>query len=331
MASMNNPESRTIVCLDVAGFSGRPNPAQLRIREALPVQVATAFSDAGIDGSRYDYDDRGDGALIVLPAEVDPLPVLGVVVPALALAVARHNAAHNADPARQFVLRVAVNWGTVHRDGGGFAGSTINETARLVDAEPLRRALRKTGAALGVAVSTSVYDNYVRHDYGGIEHTDYVESRVVVKQFRSKMWIRVPHVDTRIVRRTARTISAVSITVAGGAVVLLASSAAWLHGGASDDLKVELPNGNGWASVDAGRRGLTVCDTRANARGVRLEFTVDGQEGVQSIRDGNGSYSPCESTRTGSPITATRVCESGPPATSETGTGPEVCSEWVSS
>lgn len=32
---------------------------------------------------RYEYEDRGDGALIVLPAEADPLPVLCVVVPAL--------------------------------------------------------------------------------------------------------------------------------------------------------------------------------------------------------------------------------------------------------
>lgn len=326
---MIGPENRTVVQVDVAGFAGRPNPAQQHIREVLPSQLATAFGNAGIDWLRCHYGDRGDGGLIVLPSGGSPLPVLQAAVPGLARAIAEHNAAHGTDPAWQFVLRVAVNEGTVHVDPGGFTGSTINDTARIVDAKPLRRVLRRTGAPLGVAVSTTVYDNYVRHGYGAIEQTEYVKSRVAVKEFKSRVWIHVPDVDTRKVRRAAPMLSIAGIAVTGTAGLAALAGLALLYGSASDVLNVNLPNGNGWASVDADLRALTVCDTRPNARGVRLEFTVEGSDVVHRIGDGNGSPSPCGTTRTGYPVTAIRVCESRAADAPEDETGGEVCSEWV--
>ncbi len=325
---------RTVVLVDVTGFSARPNPAQRHIRQVLPGQLTAAFGAAGIDWSRCHYGDRGDGAVIVLPVETDAVTVITRLFPELATAVAAHNSAHHADPARCFVLRCAVHWGTVHPVRDGFTGSTVNEAARLVDTASLRRVLRRTGATLAVAVSTAVYDNFIRHGYDRIHYRDFVPTRVAVKGFKAKAWIYAPHMPAREIRRNTPVLSPLGIAVVTiAAITVTAGSVPVLHTALRStpgSLRVEVPNGNGWASANDGLRTLTVCDSKSNGRGVRADYTFTGSGVTHSMGDRNGSPPPCSSQRADGPITALRTCESdSADATAQRPAEPEVCSEWV--
>lgn len=332
---VGRPEVRTVVLVDVTGFSARPNPAQRRIRQLLPEQLTAAFRDAHIDWKGCDYGDRGDGAVIVLPPETDAVTVLTEVLPRLATAVSAHNVACHDDPALRFALRAAVHWGTVHPDHGGFTGSTINETARLVDTTALRRVLRRTGATLAVAVSTAVYDNFIRHGYDSLRRADFVPTRVAVKGFRAKAWIHVPHLPAQKIRRNTPMLTPLGISaVTLAAIVVTAGSVPLLHKTLRtppDSLFVEVPKGNGWASAKDGLRTLTVCDTKSNGRGIRVEYTFRGSGVTHSIGDRNGSRPPCSSQRTEDTITSLRTCESDSTDTAaKLPAQPEVCSGWVS-
>lgn len=198
----DGPRHRTVVAVDVQGFSDKPNPAQRIIRDVLPACLAVAFHWSGIDWPACAYSDRGDGALIVLPAGADTIPLLNPLPGWLATVIGDHNGRFGAP--ERFALRMAVNAGTVHDDLSGHTGGTINDTARILDARPLRRALAGTGAPLAVAVSTAVHDDFVRHGYNGIDPATYVRCRVSVKRTRTWAWVHVPFAERRRVRRAIR-------------------------------------------------------------------------------------------------------------------------------
>jgi hypothetical protein len=58
-------------------------------------------------------------------------------------------------------LRVAVNVGPVYRDEHGFAGEDVTYLCRMLDAQPLRRALSESGTELAFIVSDYVYDKLI--------------------------------------------------------------------------------------------------------------------------------------------------------------------------
>src|SRR5687768_9971870 len=118
---VEHPLLRTVVAVDVQGFSSRPNPAQQSIRKALPAHLAPAFGRAGIDWAQCAYGDRGDGALIVLPPGADTVPVLKPMTELLSIAIREHNG--RVTEQNRFALRMAVNVGSVHDDHPGHTGA----------------------------------------------------------------------------------------------------------------------------------------------------------------------------------------------------------------
>src|SRR5580700_2986541 len=70
---------RAIIGVDVEGFGDerRTNPDQLAVREALYRCLREAFANAGIPWEDCYHEDRGDGALFLIPAYI-PKKILGV-------------------------------------------------------------------------------------------------------------------------------------------------------------------------------------------------------------------------------------------------------------
>jgi hypothetical protein len=66
---------RTILAVDVEGFGDplRTHRDQLAVREGLYGALASAFNRVGIPWSDCDHEDRGDGALIVIPPQIAKL------------------------------------------------------------------------------------------------------------------------------------------------------------------------------------------------------------------------------------------------------------------
>jgi hypothetical protein len=169
------------VVVDVVSFTrpNRDNNDQLAIRAALYDTLARAFEDAGVPWHRCDHEDRGDGVLIFVSSEVSKVLLLGAVPRRLAELLELDNTRR--EPRRRFRLRMVVHAGEVHRDAHGFAGHDVNMAFRLIDAEPLRRAMAADDTPVGLIASEDVYQGVIRHRYGGLEPEAFHRVRVQAK------------------------------------------------------------------------------------------------------------------------------------------------------
>jgi len=182
---------RAVVGVDVEGFGGRcrTHPDQIAVRDGLYQALERAFTRAGIDWEQCYHEDRGDGALILVRSEV-PKTLLAQSVPAeLAAAAADHNLAC-AQRAR-IRLRLAMHAGEIHHDRHGVTGTAINTTFRLLEAEPLKQALRGSPGTLAVIASRWFYEEVIRHA-PACTPASWRRVRVVVKETREDAWICLP-------------------------------------------------------------------------------------------------------------------------------------------
>jgi tetratricopeptide (TPR) repeat protein len=182
---------RAIMIVDVERFGdpSRTNLDQLAARDGLYKALTQAFENSGIPWPDCVIEDRGDGALILVPPEV-PKSLLAARIPAaLADAVSVHN---RACPVQARIrLRMALHAGEVYRDAHGFAGTAINHTFRLVEAPVLRSALASSPGVLALIVSEWFFDEVVQHDPEA-SPLDYRQADVKVKETQAAAWIRLP-------------------------------------------------------------------------------------------------------------------------------------------
>ena len=128
----------SIIVVDVEGFGARQRTRadQGAIRHGLYQALQLAFSRSRIGWDDCYSEDRGDGALILVPAQV-PKTVLAAGVPGeLAAAVRAHNQAHG--PNARMRLRLALHGGEVLYDAHGVTGTAVNHAFRLLEADPLK-------------------------------------------------------------------------------------------------------------------------------------------------------------------------------------------------
>ena len=183
--------------VDVERFSdpARTGLDQLAVREALYRVLPWAFAGSGVGWDSCVSEDRGDGALILVPPEVPKILLVAVLPGLLAAAVSAHNA-DCAEPERMR-LRMALHAGEVYRDAHGVAGAAVNHTFRLAEAEQLRSALAASPAPLALVVSDWFFSEVVRHDPAA-EPDSYRQVQVSVKETAVAGWIRVPDPDTAL-------------------------------------------------------------------------------------------------------------------------------------
>ncbi len=144
---------RAILGVDIESFADqrRTNPDQMVMREGLYRCLRTAFARSGIAWTACYHEDRGDGALILIPPEV-PKNLLAAHFPQeLSIALRSHNKAHAAES--QIRVRLVVHAGEVYRDSYGVAGTAINVAFRLLEAGALKQALLETPGLVAVIAS----------------------------------------------------------------------------------------------------------------------------------------------------------------------------------
>ncbi|WP_141579047.1 Crp/Fnr family transcriptional regulator [Actinomadura sp. WMMA1423] len=181
----------TIVYTDVAGFSSplRNDVDRIDVRRAMYRALREAFEESGVPWHACHVEDRGDGALIVIPPQVPTATVVDPMLVSLGLRLRRHN--HRSSGAVRVQLRVAVNVGPVMPDPPGVAGSSIITTARLLDAGPLKERLAATGADLGVIASRFVYDSVIVPSPGHVTAAEYERITCRVKESELEGWIHL--------------------------------------------------------------------------------------------------------------------------------------------
>jgi hypothetical protein len=185
--------SSQFVC-DIASFGARHrgDAARTHMRLALYTALRNAFDAEGCPfGSCY-HEDRGDGVMMVVPPQVDTALLITSIAYRLRAEVLRHN--EFADEATRMPLRVAVNTGPVDWDGRGVVGRSLNDTFRILDAEPFKQVLRASGADLALIVTQRVYEDVVSQGRGLLNRNDYRPLEIAQKELRETAWATLPGV-----------------------------------------------------------------------------------------------------------------------------------------
>jgi len=145
---------RTIVVVDVEGFGDqrRTNPHQVAVRDGLYRAMREAFDHAGIPWDGCGHEDRGDGVLILIPAELPKGLLVESVPSGLVTALQAHNSTHPGP--EQIRLRMALHVGEVSYDEHGVTAASINLAFRLLDSVPLKEALAASSGVLAVIASS---------------------------------------------------------------------------------------------------------------------------------------------------------------------------------
>jgi class 3 adenylate cyclase len=182
----------TVLAVDIAGFtaSHRDDEIRLYLHEELYELLQKAFDGSGIPWARCFHEDRGDGALIVVPPQIACKGIIDPLPERLRGLIRRHN--HVSSQAAGIQLRAAAHIGPVEHDGHGFVGSDINLLFRMLEAQPLKRALAGTGAELALMVSDDVYRSLVCRCPSLVSPDAFQPVRFQVKRTRSRAWIYLP-------------------------------------------------------------------------------------------------------------------------------------------
>jgi class 3 adenylate cyclase len=186
---------------DLERYSKRGSALQRAAQAQFLEALSHAAVTAGLDRGSWRRQATGDGEVAVLPADVDEPALRGAFLQALD----RHLRAHNATllPEAKLRVRVSFHEGPVYLDAAnGFAGTAVNEAARLVDAPPLKAALQALqAAAVACIVSEGLYRDVVRERHDGVRPERFREIRVTLpeKDFDEPAWIQVVDEDVTTV------------------------------------------------------------------------------------------------------------------------------------
>jgi hypothetical protein len=182
----------TVVLADISTSARRDTQAQRRMRCHLYDIVSDVVQYAGLEIDSLPFTDTGDGMRLLLPVElIKPTHVVDLFV--LGLNARLRDYRRDIVEAARIRLRVAFDLGVVESHLHGWAGDPLVRAARLVEAEPLREALRADlRLDLAVVVSDVLYEAVVRHGYGYIGPSCFRAIHVRVKEFDARAWRLMP-------------------------------------------------------------------------------------------------------------------------------------------
>ncbi len=190
----------TIVAVDIVGFGSfnRTNTNMVRVRDGLYRAVQKAFDSAGIPWESCHREDRGDGILMLAPADIPKTLFANYLPDALLDALVAHNRIHPRE--EEIRLRLAIHAGEIAYDEHGVTGASINHTFRLLDSTELRTATEHQDAVLAVVGSSWFFDEVIRHSERS-RAQDYQPADITNKETTTQAWIRLLPKSSRSWRR----------------------------------------------------------------------------------------------------------------------------------
>ncbi len=180
-------EHRVGFGVDVVSYSSRSTPQQKQVQGRLAEMVEQVLADLGVPVQDTDQQPAGDGMMLVLPARVPAHIALPRLLHGWRARIATDSAAHPSDRIR---LRLAIAAGPFTPAAVGFSGQTIIGIGRLLDSEPLRRAVTEhPDADLVALVSDRIYQDVVGERYPGLDVEDFQSVEVSVKTYFGRAWL----------------------------------------------------------------------------------------------------------------------------------------------
>lgn len=190
MTHLTPAQHRTIVVVDVAGFTDptRKLPDQLAVHEGMYEVLKIAFADSDVDFDSCEHEDRGDGALILVPPTVSKSTIAERLPDRLVAALRRYNSTRV--PQSQFKLRVGLHSGDIRHDGHGWVGHAVNLAFRILDVPEAKTALAQSESVVALISSEHFYTEVIEQD-PGTDPESYRRIAVSVKTFTGNAWLRL--------------------------------------------------------------------------------------------------------------------------------------------
>jgi CRP-like cAMP-binding protein/tetratricopeptide (TPR) repeat protein len=187
----HEPLNCAIVFTDVAGFSSplRNDSDRDVVRAALYETLRAAFEASAVPWAACYHEDRGDGAVIVVPPAVSTQRVVDPLAAELADRLRQYN--RRASEVVRIQLRVALHIGPVGKDPEGLTGQAVITTARILDAPVIKTRMAAEQADLTFAVSDYVYEHVVRNCGGRVDPVLFERMECQVKESHVSAWVRL--------------------------------------------------------------------------------------------------------------------------------------------
>lgn len=178
----------TILIIEIHGFgSSRLDDDRRYLRNAMYAALEEAFTASGIDFASLHMEDRGDGALVVVPPGIPTRLLIDPMAAHLAAELRRQN---QRDAERfRLRLRAVVHSGYVQRDLEGVSGEPIIAAARIADAPRVKERVARTAADLAIVVSNSVYEDVIASGHGFTDPRRFSRVPVRTKETRTWAWL----------------------------------------------------------------------------------------------------------------------------------------------
>lgn len=181
----------SILMTDIVGFGApyRTDQDRLALRRIMYQLLRDACENSGIPWLACHREDRGDGALIVIPPFILTRLAVHPLLPRLHAGLKRYN--RGASKVLRIQLRLSLDVGPVTSDAEGVSGVAIIHTARMLEAPAFKRHLTSSKADLGFVTSYFVYDSVIEHDPDNIDPADYRCRTLHAKESNLTAWIRL--------------------------------------------------------------------------------------------------------------------------------------------
>lgn len=181
-----------MLAVDIAEFTraDRDDEIQLHLRTSLYGILREALGGSGMPMDQCQYEDRGDGVVVIFPPGLAAQPIIDSLPERLKCLIRRHNR-FSCESAR-IQLRVAANIGPVYCDEHGFSGDDVTLLCRMLDAQPLRRALSESGSELALIISDYVYDKLVLRRHSLADPRSFHRVKTQVKRTPVHAWMYLP-------------------------------------------------------------------------------------------------------------------------------------------
>jgi hypothetical protein len=194
----SGPTYRSILIVDTEGSGARTDPEKVVLRRALYRLLMVAFARAGLVWDHCVREDRGDGVYVLIPPSVPKPTLVTAFVEALDGLLGEPAELGPAGHCPR--LRVSLHAGDVSFDRNGSSGVEVDHAFAIVDADPVRAALRAAERGrLVLVLSATFFDATVRQRYHGLDPAAYREVMLPTKRGALPAWVRVPGYDPPLV------------------------------------------------------------------------------------------------------------------------------------
>ncbi|MFE6871497.1 hypothetical protein ACFVFS_33720 [Kitasatospora sp. NPDC057692] len=194
MSRTATPRLRRIcLVVDIEAYGGRPYPVQQKVQERLDRALDHACKRAGVDRSRCEAQDRGDGQLLLLPPVTDEAKALPGLV--LGLRDALHTLNQASGTSGRLRIRAALAQGGVQRAPLGYLARSVETACRLLDCAQARAALRTTpDTDLALVVADDLFTDAFATGASGVPVEEFTEITVAIpdKRFEARAWLATP-------------------------------------------------------------------------------------------------------------------------------------------